>query len=202
MDILNTSVENDIENKKLLKIELGGGLNRRDGYYNLDLIALEGVDIVADLNKPLSLLPDNSVEAIYSNHVLEHVSNLIPLMEEIHRITTPAGIVETVVPHFSNPFYYSDPTHVHPFGLYSMSYFVDKKDQPFIRKLPAYYSDARFKLFDINIELFCNSYLGRVFGRRMQRWVNRNTKAQEFYEKYLCRYFSARQIRFYMTPKK
>jgi hypothetical protein len=31
-------------------------------------------------------------------------------------------LIEIIVPHFSNPHYYSDPTHVRFFGLYTMSY--------------------------------------------------------------------------------
>jgi hypothetical protein len=47
----------------------------------------EGVDIVADLNEPLDLLPENCAEHVFSSHALEHVDKLLPLLAEIHRIT-------------------------------------------------------------------------------------------------------------------
>ena len=42
----------------------------------------------------------------------------------------------------------------------------------------------------------------RDFRGCFERLVNRNTRSQEFYEKRLAKYVSARQIRFRMTPIK
>ena len=67
---------------------------------------------------------------IYSRHPLEHVRNFLPLMAELHRVTRPGGRIEIIVPHFSNPYGYSDPTHVRHFGLYTFFYFADEEDQP------------------------------------------------------------------------
>ena len=92
-----------------IRLNLGVGHRPRQSYYGLDWIEMSGVDVVADLNEPLSDLPDNSVEAIYTHHTLEHVVNLLPLLKEIHRVVIPNGRVEIVVPHFSNPYGYSDP---------------------------------------------------------------------------------------------
>lgn len=82
-------------------------------------MALPGVDIQADLNEPLDLLPDGSVEAVHCRHLLEHIDRLLHLLDELHRVVRPGGEIDIRVPHFSNPYGYSDPTHVRFFGLYS-----------------------------------------------------------------------------------
>src|SRR5262245_6415565 len=123
MRIVNPSVTSDIEAGRALRLDLGGGKRRMEGFYAVDLLPLEGIDIVADLNQPLSALPDNSVSQIVTRHTLEHISNLLPLMSELHRVTKADGRIEIVVPHFSNPYTYSDPTHVRFFGFYTFFYF-------------------------------------------------------------------------------
>ena len=128
MKILNPRVVEDIQAGRGLRLNLGSGLRRRDGFYGLDQVALPGLDILADLNEPLPELPNNSVDEIYCRHVLEHVPRLLDLLAELHRITRSSGRIEIVVPHFSNPYGYSDPTHVRFFGLYSFYHFCDAKE--------------------------------------------------------------------------
>jgi hypothetical protein len=54
------------------------------------------------------------------------VPDLPRLIEELGRVMAPGAALTIIVPHFSNPFYYSDPTHRTPFGLYTMAYFCDQ----------------------------------------------------------------------------
>ena len=150
MKIVNPVVQEALAAGKLLRLDLGCGQRPRATYHGLDWIEMPGVDIVADLNEPLSLLPDNSVEAIYTHHLLEHVVNLLPLLKEIHRVVIPGGRVEVITPHFSNPYGYSDPTHVRFFGLYTFYYFSDVADQP-RRKVPAFYLPERFAVESIKL---------------------------------------------------
>lgn len=202
MKILNTQMTHDIANGTPLNLELGGGTHAHEGHYNIDACQVPGVDAVADLNEPFTVIPDNAVARVFSNHVLEHVRELEALLLEIHRVTRPDGIIETVVPHFSNPFHYSDPTHVRTFGLYTMCYFVETAQQPFERKVPSFYTTARFRLVEVKIEFFHFNKLDRFFGGLFSRFVNLSTANQEFYERRLCWIFKARQLRFRMVPVK
>ena len=202
MKILNPKVKSDIDSGKLLKLDLGGGPNKKKDCYGVDHLELEGVDIVADLNSPLTLLPDNCAELVYSNHVLEHIENLEGLLREIHRITIPDGRIEITVPHFSNPYSYSDPTHLRFFGLYSMYYYVDKSEHPPIRKIPAFYSDIRFHIEKINIEFFRKDRLDKLVEPIFSRLINKNITWQDFYERRLSGVVSARQIRYIMKVAK
>lgn len=201
MRIINPSVRQAIERGERLRLNLGCGRRRRAGFVGVDQTRLPGVDIVADLNEPLSALPDNCVEEIYTRHVLEHVGEFLPLMAELHRVTRPGGRIEIVVPHFSNPYGYSDPTHVRQFGLYTFFYFADEEDQP-RRKVPSFYAPQRFAVESVRIQLLKGSWLTRPFGAAAQWLVNRGLGSLDWYERALCWALPADSIRYVLRPKK
>jgi len=108
-----------------LIIELGCGKKKRQGRITVDKADLPNVDIVADMENGLPFLPDDSVDEIHCRSVLEHIQNFEDLIREIVRVLKKSDKAHVFVPHFSNPFYYSDYTHKRFFGLYTFYYFVD-----------------------------------------------------------------------------
>jgi ubiquinone/menaquinone biosynthesis C-methylase UbiE len=168
----------------------------------LDHLPLDGIDIVADLNKPLTLFPDNSVKNIFSHHVLEHIDNFIPLMGELHRIVDPSGVIEVVVPHFSNVYGFSDPTHVKFFGSYTMYYFTPEEFQPKIRKVPSFYTDFKFIVESVRIEFYRDTIFDKIIAFIFTPIVNRNTSSQLFFERRLSFLFHASQIIYKIIPIK
>jgi SAM-dependent methyltransferase len=202
MKLLNPQVAKDLEQSKPLRIDLGSGPRPREGFYALDHLELEGIDIVADLNRPLELLPDDCAEHVFSSHALEHVENLLLLLGEIHRITRPGGLVEVVVPHFSNPYYYSDPTHVRFFGLYTMNYFVDTEKQPEAWRVPVFYSPTRFEMESVKLSFYRTNLFDRLFVPVLRYFVNRSPGAQNFYERRLCWILPAAEVRYRMRACK
>jgi len=202
MKILNPQVRADIDKGKPIKLDLGSGGYPQKGFYSVDYLELDGVDIIANLNEPLDLLPDNSVEYVYSRHTLEHVHHLLPLIQEIYRITQKEGIIEIIVPHFSNVYGYSDPTHVRFFGLYSMYYFVSPENQPDLRKVPSFYTDVRFIVNSIKLQFYRYDFIDKLFADLISKVVNRNIYWQNFYKRRLSNIFHAWQIRYLMRPVK
>src|SRR5262245_23400057 len=201
MRIVTNSVADDLQAGRGLRLNLGCGARPRPGFYGVDRVALPGVDIVADLNQPLSQLPDDSVDEVYTRHTLEHVDALLPLMAELHRVTRPDGRIEIIVPHFSNPYGYSDPTHVRFFGLYSFFYFSDEADQP-RRKVPAFYTPQRFTVEQVRIHPMKRTFLGRLVGSVVKRVINRSVSRLDCYERNLCRCLPADSIRYVLRAKK
>lgn len=201
MRIVTSSITDDLNAGRGLRLNLGCGARPWPGFYGVDRVALPGVDIIADLNQPLSLLPDDSVDEVYTRHTLEHVDALLPLMAELHRVTRAGGRIEIIVPHFSNPYGYSDPTHVRFFGLYSFFYFSDEADQP-RRKVPAFYSPARFTVESVRIHPLRQSFLGRAVGSLVKWVINRSVSRLDWYERNLCRWLPADSIRYVLRPKK
>jgi len=81
-----------------IRLELGGGGRSRPGWLNVDLAA--SADLRLDLGRPLPFT-DQSVDAIYSSHVLEHFSYPVPLrsfLSECFRILKVGGTFRAAVP--------------------------------------------------------------------------------------------------------
>ncbi len=81
----------------LVKLNLGCGQDIAEGFVNVDLIALPGVDVVADLDEPWPW-KDGTVEYIKASHVYEHVRNPVLFMTEAHRVLAPGGLLDVRVP--------------------------------------------------------------------------------------------------------
>lgn len=162
-------------------LELGCGTDKRiKDSISFDLVDLPGVDVVCDLNFGFPFLNDNSVDEIHSEHFLEHVDDLGALIKEIYRVLKPGGRKYITVPHFSNPYFYSDYTHRNFFGLYSMSYF--SKQDYFRRKVPGFYNDINFKIVKVNCRFKSRWFLPGFINKRFGIFINKSKAMQEYYE--------------------
>ena len=173
-----------IEQTSLI-IELGCGPNKKAGRIGVDVMDLPGVDIVADLENGLPFLPDNSVDEIYSKSLLEHVNNLEDLMFEIWRVLKPEGRKYLFVPHFSNPYYYSDYTHQRFFGLYTFEYFSTSQHR-FHRRVPGFYHTFGFETIDVKLRFTSPWRTRKLFKRLAQKVFNLSPWWQELYEENFC----------------
>lgn len=193
-----------IHSKTRVVVEIGCGTRKQSGdYIGIDLLPLEGVDIQHNLEEKLTFIPDNSVDEVCSSHVLEHVTQFDQLMEEIHRILKPGGVHTVTVPHFSNPYYYSDPTHKRFFGLYTFDYFARKQDQELNRKVPDFYYTFHFKVrtreYRFKTHFSPRNLLNIVFA---QPFFNLSNFTKELYEGKCCYWFPAYEIRYTMEAVK
>jgi len=198
MNILDPNLQADLDAGRPVKLNLGAGKRPLPGFYSVDLECLPGVAAQADLNQPLDLIPDHSVETIHTRHTLEHVANLLPLMGELHRILRPGGTIEIRVPHFSNPYGYSDPTHLRFFGLYTFYYFSEPNNQ-LARKVPSFYTHSRFRVEKVEIRLMHKSWVDKVFRAILEPLINRSSSWQDWYERRLAWIFPASEIRYHLT---
>ena len=82
-------------------------LDPKDDVVGLDMLKLDGVDVVHDLNKLPLPFKDESFDIVYSAHVLEHLDDVDALCKDIHRILKPNGKMIAIVPHHTNPCAYS-----------------------------------------------------------------------------------------------
>lgn len=81
-----------------MKVEIGGGEHPRKGFENIDIRSLKTVDHVC----PAWELPfsDNSVDEIYSRHLLEHLTleKAMDSVKEWYRVLRLRGTVDIIVP--------------------------------------------------------------------------------------------------------
>jgi SAM-dependent methyltransferase len=185
-----------------LSLELGCGSNKRNkDAVGIDVLDYECVDIVGDVYDVLRKIPGNSVSAVYSYHFFEHVKDIAAIMKELARIIKDNGLLVVVTPHFSNPYYYSDHTHKHQFGLYSFSYLSD--DLIFTRKVPRYDTSFEFDLRKVNLTFLSPRpfYFRWGLKKIFQVIVNLNRYMMEFYEENLCYIVPCYEIRYEMIKK-
>jgi ubiquinone/menaquinone biosynthesis C-methylase UbiE len=108
------------------RLHLGCGRDILEGWINLDAGLLPGVDVVANLDDcsqtPLPFESD-TIDEFLMSHVLEHLKNPFPLMEELHRITKPDAKITIRLPYGSSDSAWMDPTYVRPYFIKSCLYF-------------------------------------------------------------------------------
>ncbi len=94
------------------KLSIGCGPNPRADQLGIDWQNYGRNDItVANLDVFPWPLPSNAFEHVEAHAILEHVSDLIATMKEIHRVLQPGGVLSIVVPYFTGPNTWDDPTH-------------------------------------------------------------------------------------------
>jgi len=178
-------------------LELGCGPARRHPEaVTVDALDFDGVDVVGDVFQVLAMIPDSSVDAVHSYHFVEHVEPLSRIVRELARILKPGGLLHTVVPHFSNPYFYSDYTHRQMFGLYSFSYLAD--DPIFRRRVPRYQLDTGLVLEDVSLGFKAAKpfYIRYALRRAFGILVNSTRLTQEWYEAGWTGWFSCYELDF------
>lgn len=79
------------------RLHLGCGAHHLDGWLNIDIDPLPGVDVVRDVTRGL---PWRDVELVYAEHFLEHlaIEQALELLVEIHRVLRPDGLLRLTTP--------------------------------------------------------------------------------------------------------
>jgi hypothetical protein len=95
------------------KLDIGCGKNKQAGYHGVDAISFDGVDTVLDVRKTPWPWGDDTIEAIYTSHFVEHLTReeWVPFFNEAHRVLKKAGTCHVITPHWSHDCAYGDPTH-------------------------------------------------------------------------------------------
>lgn len=113
----------------LNKINLGCGRIHMDGFTNIDKVQIKSnVDIVIDIEKTNLPFVNNSIETIIANSVFEHISNLVFVLNECHRVLRKDGHLTGCVPVAGSEVDYQDPTHVRHFIIKTFAYFTGKSE--------------------------------------------------------------------------
>lgn len=111
-------------------VDLGCGDTRQyDGNLGLDCRAARGVHAIADIARPLPLA-DDSLDAIFAVHVLEHLLDWLPAVAECHRVLRPGGVLHVMSPYWGHVNAVADPTHVRYFDVQTFKYLCGERGDP------------------------------------------------------------------------
>lgn len=186
-----------IDGGSYIELELGCGNRRRNrNAIGIDILDYPDVDIIGDVYEVLASIPAQSVDVVYSYHFVEHVPDVPKLISELGRIVKPNGYVEFVAPHFSNPYFYSDPTHRSFFGLYTFCYFAG--NSPFSRQVPTYGYKVYFSIMKVDLVFkSARPFIVRYGIKRLIGSVfNSCTYLKELYEENFCYLLPCYEVRY------
>jgi hypothetical protein len=117
-----------------LRLNLGCGMDRLDGYVNVDRFG------EPDLRHDLEVIPwpwlDDSVGEIILDHVLEHLGQnptvFLEIMKELYRVCHDGATIRIVVPHHRHDYFFNDPTHVRAVTADGMALFSQRLNRQWI----------------------------------------------------------------------
>ena len=163
--------------KKMKKLNLGCGKLARKGYVNLDIVKLLGVDVVHDMDKYPWPFKDNEFDYVFSENIMEHLSDIVKPMEELWRITKNKGKVKIIVPMYPSIWSMTDPTHKVFYTYITFNYFTPGDGLN-------YYTKARFKI--IKRKICFHPYF-----KFLDYFINIHEKIQKIYYIFFSHIFPA-----------
>jgi glycosyltransferase involved in cell wall biosynthesis len=110
-------------NNTLLRLDLGGRLNRQLEYTSVDL---KDADVCTDLNERWPF-EDGSVGVVRAFDVFEHLKDPLHTMKELQRVLAPGGYAFIQVPSTDGRGAFQDPTHVSFWNENSFLYYTDSQ---------------------------------------------------------------------------
>jgi SAM-dependent methyltransferase len=136
----------------------------------VDFVKGEGIDVVHDLTKFPYPFEDNSIDAIYSSHFVEHLEGheRAKFMDECWRILKPGGKMRLIHPHGNSCRAVQDFTHKWP-PIVQESYLYWNKEWREANKLTHGYYDLKCDFPFPNI-----FYTWQINGGKAPEWPNKN----------------------------
>lgn len=142
-----------------MKLNMGCGFNKKEGYVNVDMFPECSPDVLCDLEATPWPWETDSVSEAFFNHSLEHIGGdprvFMAMMKELYRVCRNGAIVNIHVPHPRHDHFIGDPTHVrmitpHMLELFSKRKNMEWKEMGAANSPLALYLDVDFKIEDVN----------------------------------------------------
>ena len=190
-----------------LRLNLGCGNKPRKGFLGIDLGDNTTADVRMDVLAYLHSLPDGCVAEVYSRHMLEHLDPpaLRSLLQQLDRVLMADGQLHLVVPHYSNPYFHSDPTHRQAFGVHTFSYLCETTCLH--RGVPNYARIPGWHLVKVRVGFLPYGRL-RLLGIKLPMLsdllnplVNLGHRGIELFERYLAGVLSIYEVSYWISKR-
>jgi len=106
-----------------MKLNIGCGNKRIEGYIGVDKFECKGSDFLCDIENEALPFNDNSCTHILLDNVVEHFSKVNEVFKEIHRVSDNNCEINIITPHFSSLSSWIDPTHKLHLSYFSFDHF-------------------------------------------------------------------------------
>jgi len=188
---MKISISRKFEMQKNVVLDLGCGKKKRSGTIGVDFSARHDADVIHDLDVFPYPFDDDSVDCVYLDNCLEHLSSPLKVMEELYRILKPGGSVFIMVPYFRSRWAYNDPTHRTFYTINSFAYY----DKRHIICQRYDYTDARFQVTDLKFnDGHSHSFIKKIITKIANKWPDR-------YERFLSTIFPLDEIKFHLIKE-
>jgi SAM-dependent methyltransferase len=121
------SIDELLKQEAGIRLDIGCGGHKNQGFVGMDVRSLPGVDIVHDVEVYPWPLPDECVIQAIASHLVEHIPpqrfGFVNFMNEVWRVLKVGGELAIATPHGYSPGYLQDPTHCNPCNEATWAYF-------------------------------------------------------------------------------
>jgi hypothetical protein len=113
----------------MVKLDIGCGKNKREGFHGVDQYAMEGVDTVLQIGVDVWPWEDGSVDELHASHFVEHLTatQRVHFYNEACRVMKQGAKATIITPHWASNRAYGDPTHQWP-PVSEMSFYYLKQE--------------------------------------------------------------------------
>lgn len=180
------------------KLNIGCGAEYKEGWVNMDWNENIKTDILHDIRDAPYPFKKNTFDVVLLKHVLEHIKDVNPMMEELWRITKPyrinkaygrlyeEGIIEIRVPHWSHYNAWVNIEHQRAYTIKTFDAYENK----------GYYSS--FAHFKIRKKEYCFTTYDKKSRLILNKIMNPmlNALPHGFVETLLCKFLPIYEVRF------
>lgn len=143
-----------------IKLNIGSGPSKFDGFLNVDYDDNFSPDYVLDIGRDVWPWADDSVSEVKAHHVLEHLGDpdFFHCLKELYRVCKSGTEIEVLVPHHRHDVFLNDPTHKRPITIDGMNLFSKEYNRhcdtigDHASQL-GYYYGVDFKIVDFNFNI-------------------------------------------------
>ena len=166
------------------KLILGSADKKSNDAITLDINPLHKPDVVHDLNNIPLPFQNKQFKEIICHHILEHLLNINPIMNELHRICDPSGHIYIEVPHHSS-WCANTPEHKLRFNYFAFDGYIENG-------LTKWITGKKYKMLKREI----------TFHRSFRRvWLHKLFNAFPMtYERFWTYLFPAEHLKIWLQP--
>lgn len=141
-----------------MKINIGSGGIKIDGFQSCDHDPLAEPDHLFDLEKDPFPFESDSVETVVAHHVLEHLGEgYFHCLKELYRVCQHGAQIDIRVPHHRHDYFHNDPTHRRPITVDGLTLFSKKYNR--ICRAQKAASSRLGDYFDVDFEVVSWDYV-------------------------------------------
>lgn len=108
-------------------VDIGCGWRKQyPGNIGVDRRPTPDVNVIADVSVGLPF-GGHSVDRVFLVHILEHLVDFLPLLDEVYRVLRPDGVAHVLSPWWRHVNAVADPTHVRLFDVQTIKGICDQR---------------------------------------------------------------------------